>query len=135
MAQRVDTWLVAVTLQGVNLGVWDSFSGGETDSEESKYRPGGMNEELSGGGRATIGNVTIARYQDDWLLNLQRWIRSQCGAGRGTIGRVPLNAWKAQIGPPEWYGGTLKAFSPPDIDSMGSDFALVELEWTIDSVG
>ena len=134
MPQRADTWLVTVNVAGRNLGIWDTLSGPETDSEESRFRPGGMNDEVSLGGRQTLGNAVLSRLHDEWLATQTKWLRSQCGMARGTIGRVPLNAFKQQAGPPEYYGGTLKRVSPPDHDSMGGDAAMVEIELTIDSV-
>lgn len=132
--QRQDTWLVVFNLGGVDLGTWDTFTGGETDSEESVFRPGGMDRALSLGGRQTFGNVTLGRHHDDWLGGLVKWIRQQCGKTRITIGRVPLNGTGAQNGPVEWLGGTLKACTPPPHDSMGGDTSMVEVECTIDSI-
>ena len=134
MAQREDTWLIVFNLGGVDLGTWDTFSGGETDSEEAVFRPGGMAAPISLGGRQTYGNVTITRHHDDWLGGIFKWLRSQCGKARITIGRVPLNAQGLQSGPVEWLGGTIKAVTPPEHDSMGGDPAMVEVECTIDTV-
>ena len=80
---REDTWLVNVTIDGRALGVFDGFSGGEIDSEEALYSPGGMAAEISLGGRRTIGNVTVNRYCDralDWPLI--KWLTGQVGAAR-----------------------------------------------------
>ena len=57
------------------------------DSEEAKYRPGGMAAEISLGGLRTIGNVTVGRYLDsqrDWPL--VKWLASRTGMARGTVG-------------------------------------------------
>jgi hypothetical protein len=115
------------------LGVWDTVSGGEIDSEESKYRPGGMGPEISLGGSKTIGNLTVGRYLDtarDWPLI--KWLASRAGKGRGTIGITPLSADGASLGAPLVYGGTLKTVTRPDIDSTGTDAAILELEFTVD---
>jgi hypothetical protein len=50
---REDTWLVSLSIDGRDLEVWDKLSGGEVDSDESKYRPGGMAAEISLGGTIT----------------------------------------------------------------------------------
>ena len=79
---REDTWLVTVTVGDRALGVFDGFSGGEVDSEEALYSPGGMAAEISLGGRRTIGNVTVNRYCDralDWPLI--KWLTAQVGVG------------------------------------------------------
>jgi len=52
---------VTVTIDGVDYGVWDTFSGGEVASEEVKYRPGGMAAQVSLGGSTTVENITVSR--------------------------------------------------------------------------
>jgi hypothetical protein len=79
---REDTWLITALVDGVDLGVFDSKSGGELDSEERSTSPGGMAAEISLGGTRTIGNVTLSRYCDrlrDWPRI--KWLHSRVGAG------------------------------------------------------
>jgi hypothetical protein len=132
---REDTWLITASVDGVDLGVFDSKSGGELDSEESKYRPGGMAAEISLGGTRTIGNVTLSRYCDrlrDWPRI--KWLHSRIGKGRVSIGITPLDPNGARGGAPLVYTGTLKAVTPPEVDSTGTDAAQIELECTIDGL-
>ena len=128
---REDTWLISASCEGRDLGIWDTFSGGELDSEETKYRPGGMESEISLGGRQTTGNVTIGRYLDrarDWPLI--KWLSTQRGVGRVNIGLTPLAFDGARGGDPLVYTGTLKQTTIPDLDSTGNDATKVELEVT-----
>jgi hypothetical protein len=132
---REDTWLCSVTVADRQLGTFDGFDGGEVDSEEALYSPGGMAAELSLGGRRTIGNVTVNRYCDrqlDWPLI--KWLVAQVGAARCTIGLTPLDPSGARGGDPLVYSGTLKTVTPPTHDSTGSDAAQIELEVTCDGV-
>lgn len=129
---RVDTWLVHLAIDNRFLGTWDTFSGGEVDSEEAKYRPGGMSREISLGGRQTVGNVTISRYWDDQVNGWYPWLQTRVGKARATIIRYPMTADGVQLGRGQSYGGTLKRVQAPDHDSMGSDAALMELEITVD---
>jgi hypothetical protein len=132
---REDTWLIALSVDGVALGVFDSSSGGELDSEESKYKPGGMAAEISLGGSRMIGNVTLSRYCDrlrDWPRI--KWLHSRVGVGRVSIGVTPLDGNGVRGGEPIVYGGTLKTVTPPEIDSTGTDAAQLELECTIDGL-
>jgi hypothetical protein len=132
---REDTWLITLAIDGRDLGVWDSKSGGELDSEEAKYRPGGMAAEISLGGSRTYGNLTISRYCDrlrDWPTI--KWLATRCGAGRVSCGITPLDVNGARGGDPITYGGTLKTVTPPEIDSTGTDAAQLELEITIDGL-
>lgn len=134
-ATREDTWLITLSIDGRDMGVWDTKSGGELDSEEAKYRPGGMLAEISLGGSRTTGNLTISRYCDrlrDWPTI--KWLASRVGAGRVSCGVTPLDPNGARAGDPLVYTGTLKTVTPPEIDSTGTDAAMIELECTIDGV-
>jgi len=132
---REDTWLVTVAVGDRALGVFDQFSGGEVDSEEALYSPGGMAAEISLGGRRTIGNVTVSRYCDralDWPAI--KWLVAQVGVARCSIGYTPLTPSGDRGGDPLTYSGTLKTVKPPEHDSTGNDAAQLELEFTVDGV-
>lgn len=132
---REDTWIVTLNLNGVDEGIWDKKEGGEGDSEELKYPPGGMVDEISMGGRATLGNITISRFCDwarDWP-KVPGWMNLR-GAARATIGQQPGDIHKNPQGKPLVYGGTLKRVLPPEPDSTGSDESRIEMEFTIDTV-
>jgi hypothetical protein len=47
---RLDQYNVTVSLDGTPLGTFDKMTGGEIDSEETKYKPGGMAPQVSLGG-------------------------------------------------------------------------------------
>lgn len=128
---REDTWAPTVTVAGRNLGTFDTFSGGEIDSEEAKYSPGGMQPEISLGGRRTVGNITVSRYCDralDWPII--KWLASQVGVAICSIGLTPLDPSGAVGGAPLTYTATLKTVTPPETDSTGNDAAKIELEFT-----
>jgi hypothetical protein len=132
---REDTWLITCSVDGRDLGVFDTKSGGELDSEEAKYKPGGMAAEISLGGSRTYGNLTITRYADyvrDWPLI--KWLAGRVGSGRVAVGLTPLNANGERVGEPLVYGGTIKTVTPPDVDSTGTDAAMLTIEATIDGV-
>jgi hypothetical protein len=131
---RGDTWTVWVAIDGQNMGWWDTFSGGEVDSEETKYRPGGADREISLGGRRTFGNVTVDRYSDWWTNWMAGWLQARCGKGRAQIARYPMDADFNNRGRVINYWGTLKACTLPDVDSMDNDVAKIELEITVDNI-
>jgi hypothetical protein len=112
-----------------DLGTFDGMTGGEIDSEESKYRPGGMAAQISLGGYVNVGNVTVNRLYDlardypnvGWLIN---------GVGRADmiVTKQSLDVEGNPFGKPLVYSGKLKTFTPPDHDSMSSDPAKFEFE-------
>jgi hypothetical protein len=113
------------------LGTFDKFSGGEMDSEEAKYYPGGMQQVISLGGRVSVGNVTISRLYDLARDHpLVGWLMGGCGKAAFTVTKTSLTVDATAVEHPLVYTGTLKAVTPPDHDSESNDAALIALEMT-----
>lgn len=116
---RQDQWLVTVTLDGKDMGVWDTLAGGATTSTETKYRPGGMGEQVSLGGQDSVDNVTLGRLlnkQDDWDT-MRTLMAARTGRATVTVSRRPLDADGNPWGDPLVYNGTLMTVTPGDTDS------------------
>jgi hypothetical protein len=128
---RQDQYAVTLTVDGVPLGVFDALEGGEVDSEETKYRPGGMGSPITLGGSVEVGNLTLGRL---YVLNRDHdrihWLISRAGKGTCVVSRQPLDVDGNAYGRPLVYTGTLKAVTPPEVDSESSDAAKIELEIT-----
>jgi hypothetical protein len=130
---REDTHNVTVTVDGRDLGIFDTKSGGELDSEENLYNPGGMVGQISIGGQATIGNVTVERYYDALRDHpLMTWLAARRGWARMSIGIAPRDPQGVVRGDPITYSGTLKTITPPELDSTGNDMAQWSIEMTCD---
>lgn len=129
---RQDQRRVSVVIDGNPTGVWDQKSGGMMDSAETKFRPGGMAQELTLGGAQTLENVTVAR-----LFNLSRDLPMVKGwyarAGKAPVQVVEqfLDEDGNAYGSPVTYSGKLKSVAIPEHDSESEDPALVELEITV----
>ena len=122
---RTDQWSETLILDGEPLGVWDTFEGGEGDSEETTYRPGGMGAAVSLGGPTTVGAITLGRLlvlERDW--ELVKFLMSRRGKGDCSVSRQPLDTDGNPWGEPLVYRGTLKTVTPPGSDSNSSDPAL-----------
>jgi hypothetical protein len=129
---RQDTWQITVHLGGNTTGVWDKRTGGELDSEETKYSPGGMNPQLSLGGRHVPGNVVLQRIYDrvaDHAI-LQDWLD---GVGHEVVDvyTQPMDPNGNVYGPSIYHTGKLKKVAFPDVDSESSTAALFEIEVSI----
>jgi len=128
---RQDQFAVTVVVDGTDLGTFDTFSGGEIDSEEVTYKPGGMAPRVSLGGSVTPGNVTVsvlfdlARFQE-----IIHWLISRAGKGEIVVNKQPLDVDGNAFGRPLVYRGKLKQVNPPEHDSESSDAAKIELEMT-----
>jgi hypothetical protein len=128
---RADQYAVTVTADGANLGIWDKLEGGEIDSEETKYKPGGMLPQVSLGGTVEVGNVTVSRlYTLDDLVGKLRNLRGRVGKADMVVNRQSLDIDGNSYGDAWVYRGKLKTLTLPEIDSESSDAAVVALEIT-----
>src|SRR5215475_3364414 len=128
---RQDRFRVTAAVDGRDLGVFETFSGGEVDSEETTFKLGAMGPRVSLGGSVNVGNVTIGS-----LFDLSRWqpiihwVISRAGKGTLTVKKQPLDVDGNAFGDPLTYTGKLKQVNPPDVDANSSDAAVLELELT-----
>lgn len=138
---RLDTRAVLVTIfrPGTDIpiikGIWDKKDGGQVDSEEAVYHPGGMAEAVSLGGRANVENITcsrLCRLQRDWAAIPA--LVAAVGKAKVTVADQPLD-FDGNAGGIDSlvYTGTLKRVTPPPADSEASGPALIEIEVTVPS--
>jgi hypothetical protein len=126
---RKDQYRLTVSLDGNDLGVFDKMSGGEIDSDELKYKPGGMAPEISLGGSVSVGNVTVERLYDlSRDHQTVKGIIARVGKGAVTVNKQPLDVDGNAYGAPIVYQGQLKTCTPPEVDSEANDAATVQLE-------
>lgn len=126
---RLDQYSVTVSLDGNPLGVFDKMTGGEIDSEETKYKPGAMAPQVSLGGSVTVNNVTVSRlFRLDRDKALEATLKSRVGKGAVKVSKQSLDADGNPFGTPLVYSGTLKQLTFPEPDSESSAAALLALE-------
>jgi hypothetical protein len=124
---REDQFLITATVDGVALGVFDTCEGGDADSEETKYRPGGFRPIRTLGGQGAPQNVTIGRLEElERDTELVRWLMSRSGKGRMSVNKQPLDTDGNPFGRPFTYTGILKTVTPPNADSNSNSAAV----WT-----
>lgn len=120
---------VTLRINGDDYGVWDSFSGGGVDSEETKYRPGGMAAQISLGGSKSTENITLGRlFRADRDNLIVKQLNSLCGNGDCVVVKQMLTVDGAATGEPLTYAGTLKSCKAPDHNSESDDPGMIELE-------
>src|SRR5215831_13401885 len=128
---RVDQYDITVTCDGRNLGTWDKLTGGEIDSEETTFKPGGMGNRISLGGSVNVGNVVVSRLYDLQKVHaVVHWLLPRVGKGSVTVKKQPLDVDGNPWGRALVYTGKLKQVTPPEVDSEASDAALLALEMT-----
>jgi hypothetical protein len=133
---RKDQHRVTVVVDGQKLGVFDVLTGGETDSDELKYRPGGMAPVISLGGVVTVGQLIVSRlYKLDRDHSRIHWLLGRVGVGQVTVTKTVLDPDKNAFGKPLVTKGVLKRVTPPEVDSNATgDAAVIELEITPEGV-
>jgi hypothetical protein len=128
---RQDQFNVEVTADGVSLGTFDKFEGGESDSDDTTYRPGNMADAISLGGPKTVSAITVARlYTPERDGARYHWLEQRVGTAEVTVVVQGKNTQKVAVGRPRVYTGTLKTVSGPEVDSDSSDPAMFELQIT-----
>jgi hypothetical protein len=128
---RIDQYDIGVTVDGRDLGIWDKFAGGEVDSNETVYKPGGMGSQISLGGSTQIGVITLSVLYDLQRIHaITHWLISRVGKGWVVIKKQPLDDDNNAFGDALTYQGRLKLVHPPEPDSESSNAALLEMEVT-----
>src|SRR5215472_3640183 len=113
---RKDQNAVAVKVDDRNLGIFDVMTGGEVDTTELVYKPGGMLPQISLGGIVTVGQVVLNRlYQLDRDHQTIHWLVGRVGKGRVTITKTSLDTDQNAYGAPLVYKGVLKRVTPPEV--------------------
>lgn len=130
---RQDQYAVTVVIDGVNTGIWDKCSGGEMGSEETKYKPGGLQKQISLGGSQNLDNLTVSRIfdLDRDAPALKNWM-NRAGKADCVVTKQTLDVDGNVYGPPLVYSGILMRVAPPEHDSESSDAGLVEIEVSTD---
>ena len=130
---RQDTWNVGLHINGNSYGLWDKKTGGELDSDEVVYYPGGMGPRVSLGGRVTPGNVTLQKlydgiYDDDKIDDLLNAV----GRGDAIVTQRALDLNGKPYGKKVVWSGKVKRVLVPDVDSEGTGAAMLEIEITVE---
>lgn len=110
---------VRASINGQDLGVFDSRTGGRTSAANDKHTPGSApSSQVALGGARTTEDVAVVRAffhkRDHDLIRL---FRPLCGLAEMTVTQVPLDADGREFGRPEVWTGVLQSIGPPDYDS------------------
>lgn len=114
----------------VKLGVFEDRDGGDTDSQETTYRLGGMGPRISLGGNQQVTNVTVRRLFDDDARQRAKWLLGRAGKATAIVKETPLDAdGNARTETFTWTG-TLKRVGLPTRSADSDNAAQIELEIT-----
>lgn len=119
---------VTVQVGSLNLGIFAYKSGGQVEAEDTKFRPGAMQPQVSLGGPIGVENVTVRKLYDASARGVVKQLRAMCGKAEMTVTYQPLDADGNPSGAPDVYRGKLMRVTTPDADSNSNDAAQLELE-------
>lgn len=123
---------VTVTVAGRDLGVWDTFEGGQVGSDSELYYPGGMADGVALIGLVGTEEVTVSRFFDAELHALDKGFLTNNINGEITIGKQALTRTKDGVeGALETFRGVLTGVGTPQHDSNGNSVSMIELTATI----
>jgi len=121
---------VSVTYRGEtrDLGIFDTWEGGNVTADNTKHRRGGMGKQVAVGGRVTIEDVTVSRdYDLDRDHQHAHWLSTAVGRGRVTATKLYLDDDANVFGVPIVITGILIGYNQPNADSDSSDVAMFEI--------
>jgi hypothetical protein len=104
---------VTASLDGVQLGVFEDRTGGETGSNSVQYFMGGGGPRVSLGGQQQVGDVTLTVLSTPTVQSITKWVISRVGKGDITISDQPLDDEGNAFGDPLTWNGILMTATPP----------------------
>lgn len=128
---RADTWEWTVEVGGNDLGTFDEKDGGDIDSDETVFRPGGMKELYSLGGPRTVTNLTLRRnYRLHRDHPLSEYLIKSVGKYNAKLTGQPLDHAGSPFGDPFIYVAKVKRVQFPTHNSNAADASMLEIEFT-----
>jgi hypothetical protein len=111
-----------------DLGIFDTWEGGNVSADNTKHRRGGMGPQVAVGGPKTIEDITITRDYDVIRDHPDaHWLSSVVGRARVTASKSWLDENDRAYGRPIVITGVLIGYNNPASDSDSGDIAMVSL--------
>jgi hypothetical protein len=127
--------LVHLTVDGVDLGVWDTWSGAEKDTDSTKYRSGGNPDQESLGGGNTFSDLTITRnYRLSRDRSIEAFLYKSAGTGAAKASKTMLDRKYVAYGNPITVNGVLKTYAGPNADSNANNPAMLSVTIEVNSI-
>lgn len=125
---------IYVSVNGRDLGPFDTKSGGEPTSEASKFASGtSPDKRATLGGPADVSDVTVMReYHYTRDLEETRLLRPLVGKASVTVSVQPLDADLRPYGRPDIFTGVLSGVTPVEVDKDSGDRAMWGLTMQVD---
>ena len=132
---RENLFLIHLSIDGTDLGIWDSWAGGDKDTNSTKYRSGGEPNEESLGGGNVFTDLTIGRnYRLSRDNGIMGFLFDKCGIGAVVAQKQPLDRSYQPYGSPTIASGVLKTVTDAKVDSNANNAAILSVVVEINSL-
>jgi hypothetical protein len=125
---RQDQFKIHMSINGVDYGEWDKCTGGESQANEIKFRPGGMAPEQSLGGTVSVTDLVVERLYEVSRdgANLATFMAGN-GRASAIVSRQPLDLNGNAVGDAFTWTGIVKGVKLPDADGENNAAAMVAI--------
>ena len=128
-------WLISVTVDGQQLGIFDKKTGGDVQAKGNKHRPGGMGPERSYVSLPVYSDLKVNRvYERTRDHELVRTLIGKAGIVNASISEQPLDANGVVFGAPLIYTGRFLGVNQGDADSTSENPRMFELDIEVTSI-
>lgn len=129
MASSKSNFIVYLSAGGRDLGIWDTWTGGDSGAEDQRYKPGGGDEE-SYGGKKTRTTITTSRvYEDARDETVADYLESIRGVkNAATIRKQSVDDEGNPVGRAKTRIGTIINVTEPEADSNDSSLRMYSVE-------
>lgn len=124
---------VTVSVDGSPIGIFDSRSGGESDSDITAKWTGEGRKVYPA--RGNVGDVTVVRgYERERDHELSRSLEKRVGRAAMSVSEQPLDEDGIPWGKPKVWNGKLKSVDTGEVDSDSEDPRDLTLVMTVQGV-
>jgi hypothetical protein len=128
-------WLATLTVNGVDYGVFDKFSGGDVTAAANKHRPGGMGPEITYLSLPSYSDVTLTKvYETQRDHDRVAQLHALAGRALASVTLQPLDDNGQPWGSPRVYQGRLTAVKDGGTDSMSNAARMFEIDIAVETI-
>jgi hypothetical protein len=128
-------WLATLSVNGVDYGIFDKFSGGDVTATANKHRPGGMGPEITYLSLPTYSDVTLTKvYETQKDHDRVGTLHDLAGRALASVTLQPLDDQGNPWGTPRTYQGRLVAVKDGGTDSMSNAARMFEVDISVETI-
>ena len=128
------SWLCTVAINGQTIGVFDTWSGGDTTAPSAQHRAGGQGNMTSYRTLPKFSPMTVSRVLNEAVdAELIRQLRTTAGTVTGSITLQPLDADQNAYGQSWTATGMFLGIKSVKGDSNSEALQIYDLDFSVDA--